>query len=141
MLKIYTTQACYSCDKAIAWAKEQGIPYEEIDLISAPLTKDDFMTLLSLTDNGVDDIISTRSNAYKELRNKLHHVHMDELLDLMVEYRTLLRRPLITDGHKLQVGYNVDDIRRFLPQKTRKISREMMIENIMQRDTDNEKIS
>ncbi|MDT4070104.1 ArsC/Spx/MgsR family protein, partial [Staphylococcus aureus] len=31
----------------------------------------------------------------------------------------LLRRPIILDNKRLQVGYNEDEIRRFLPRKVR----------------------
>ena len=33
----------------------------------------------------------------------------------------LLRRPIILDDKRLQVGYNEDEIRRFLPRSVRKL--------------------
>ena len=34
---------------------------------------------------------------------------------------SLLRRPIIMDDRRLQVGYNEDEIRRFLPRKVRRL--------------------
>ena len=37
----------------------------------------------------------------------------------MYKRQGLLRRPIILDDKRLQVGYNEDEIRRFLPRKVR----------------------
>ncbi len=39
---------------------------------------------------------------------------------------SLLRRPIIMDDRRLQVGYNEDEIRRFLPRKVRRLELEEM---------------
>jgi len=41
------------------------------------------------------------------------------LFKLIQENPGLLRRPIIMDEKRLQVGYNEDEIRRFLPRKVR----------------------
>ena len=41
------------------------------------------------------------------------------LYELIQEHPGLLRRPIILDEKRLQVGYNEDEIRRFLPRKVR----------------------
>ena len=47
---------------------------------------------------------------------------------------TILRRPLIIDNKRLQVGYNDDEIRKFLPRKMRKIQIEAATEHLYQFD-------
>ena len=47
---------------------------------------------------------------------------MSCLIDVIEKNRSLLRRPLIVDEKRLQVGYNEDDIRKFLPRSVRKIA-------------------
>lgn len=44
------------------------------------------------------------------------------LIEVIEKNRSLLRRPLIVDEKRLQVGYNEDDIRKFLPRSVRKIA-------------------
>ncbi len=38
----------------------------------------------------------------------------------LVEKPQLLKRPIIYDGRRLQIGYNEEDIRAFLPRSVRK---------------------
>ncbi|MGO2944583.1 MAG: ArsC/Spx/MgsR family protein, partial [Lacticaseibacillus paracasei] len=41
------------------------------------------------------------------------------LIKLVAKYPGLLRRPIMMDDKRLQVGYNEDEIRRFLPRSVR----------------------
>jgi len=44
---------------------------------------------------------------------------LKDLFHLIQKNPGLLRRPIILDAKRLQVGYNEDEIRRFLPRKVR----------------------
>lgn len=46
------------------------------------------------------------------------------MIDLVEKNPSLLRRPIIMDDRRLQVGYNEDEIRRFLPRKVRRLELE-----------------
>ena len=46
---------------------------------------------------------------------------MNDLFELIQNNPGLLRRPIILDDKRLQVGYNEDEIRRFLPRSVRKL--------------------
>ena len=46
---------------------------------------------------------------------------MNELIDLIEKNPSLLRRPIILDDRRMQVGYNEDEIRRFLPRSVRRL--------------------
>ena len=72
-----------------------------------------------MTENGTDEIISTRSKAFQELDINLETMPLQELFQLISDNPGLLRRPIILDEKRLQVGYNEDEIRRFLPRKVR----------------------
>ncbi|MCI1303954.1 MAG: transcriptional regulator Spx, partial [Lactobacillus sp.] len=85
------------------------------------LTKDEILQVLSLTENGTEDIISTRSRAFKNLHVNIDDLSIDQLLDLISKNPSLLRRPIILDDRRLQVGYNKDEIRRFLPRSVRRL--------------------
>jgi regulatory protein spx len=72
-----------------------------------------------MTEDGTDEIISTRSKAFQELDINLETMPLQELFQLISDNPGLLRRPIILDEKRLQVGYNEDEIRRFLPRKVR----------------------
>lgn len=119
MVNLYTSPSCTSCRKARAWLKEHDIPFKERNIFSEPLTKDEIKQILRMTEDGTEEIISTRSKVFQELGINLDDLTMDELLDLVEKNPGLLRRPIIMDDKRLQVGYNEDEIRRFLPSEVR----------------------
>ena len=66
MVIIYTTPSCASCRKAKAWLEEHQIEYVEKNIFAFPLTKEDIRLMLKNTENGFEDIISTRSKIFRE---------------------------------------------------------------------------
>lgn len=119
MVNLYTSPSCTSCRKARSWLKEHNIPFKERNIFSDPLSKDEIKQVLRMTEDGTEEIISTRSKVFQELNLNLDDLTMDELLDLIQKNPGLLRRPIIMDEKRLQVGYNEDEIRRFLPREVR----------------------
>lgn len=119
MVTIYTSPSCTSCRKARAWLKEHDIPYQERNIFAQPLNKDEIKNILRMTIHGTEDIISKRSKAYAQLTVNLDELPMNELYRLLEKQPSLLRRPIIIDEKRMQVGFNEDEIRRFLPRKVR----------------------
>jgi regulatory protein spx len=119
MVTLYTSPSCTSCRKARAWLREHNIPYQERNIFSEPLTMDEIKNILRMTENGTEEIISKRSKAYQDLHVNLDEVPMKTLYNLIQKNPGLLRRPIIIDEKRLQVGYNEDEIRRFLPRDVR----------------------
>ena len=119
MVTLYTSPSCTSCRKAKAWLNEHEIPFTERNIFSEPLTIEEVKEILRMTEDGTDEIISTRSKTFQELNLNLDTVSLQELFELISEHPGLLRRPIILDEKRLQVGYNEDEIRRFLPRKVR----------------------
>lgn len=121
MVDLYVSPSCTSCRKAKAWLEKHNIPYKERNIFSEPLTKRELLQILRMTENGTEEIISTRSRAFQQLKINLDDLSIDKLLDLLEKNPSLLRRPIIMDDRRLQVGYNEDEIRRFLPRKVRRL--------------------
>lgn len=119
MVKLYVTPSCTSCRKAKAWLEEHNIPYVERNIYTDPLKRDELKEILRLTENGTEDIISTRSKAYADLDVDISELSMEEFYNLIEKEPGLLRRPIILDDRRLQIGYNDDEIRRFLPREVR----------------------
>jgi len=46
---------------------------------------------------------------------------LSELTNLIIEHPSLLRRPIIIEDQKMQVGYNEDEIRVFTQKRLREI--------------------
>ncbi|HCM90360.1 MULTISPECIES: transcriptional regulator SpxA [Vagococcus] len=121
MLKLYTSPSCTSCRKARAWLQEHQIPFVERNIFSEPLIQDELKEILRMTEDGTEEIISTRSKVFQKLDVDLDELSLPELLKLVQENPGLLRRPIMVDDKRLQVGFNEDEIRRFLPREVRAI--------------------
>lgn len=121
MVDLYVSPSCTSCRKARAWLEKHNIPFKERNIFSESLTKKELLKILRMTENGTEEIISTRSRAFQQLKIDLDDLSIDQLLDLVEKNPSLLRRPIIMDDRRLQVGYNEDEIRRFLPRKVRRL--------------------
>ncbi|MCU9612437.1 transcriptional regulator SpxA [Caldibacillus lycopersici] len=119
MVTLYTAPSCTSCRKARAWLEEHEIPFKERNIFSEPLTMEEIKEIFRMTEDGTDEIISTRSKTFQKLDVNLELLPLQELFKLIQENPGLLRRPIIIDEKRLQVGYNEDEIRRFLPRKVR----------------------
>ncbi|WP_077617315.1 transcriptional regulator SpxA [Bacillus sinesaloumensis] len=119
MVTLYTSPSCTSCRKAKSWLEENQIPYQERNIISDTLSLEEIKEILRMTEDGTDEIISTRSKVFQKLNVNLETMPLQDLYKLIQENPGLLRRPIIIDEKRLQVGYNEDEIRRFLPRKVR----------------------
>ncbi|MEH7304083.1 transcriptional regulator SpxA [Neobacillus drentensis] len=119
MVTLYTTPSCGSCRKAKAWLEEHQIDYMERNILSQPLTVDEIKSILRMTEEGTSEIISTNSKAFKELNINIESLPLNELYKLIMEHPKMVRRPIIMDEKRLQVGYNEDEIRSFLPRRIR----------------------
>ncbi|MET3683374.1 regulatory protein spx [Alkalibacillus flavidus] len=119
MVTLFTSPSCTSCRKARAWLEEHEIPFEERNIFSDTLSKDEIKEILRMTEDGTDEIVSKRSKVFQTLDVGLDQMPLKDLIDLIQENPGLLRRPIIMDDKRLQVGYNEDEIRRFLPRNVR----------------------
>ena len=119
MVTLYTTPSCTSCRKARAWLEEYNIPYTERNIFSEPLSISEIKNILRMTEDGTEEIVSTRSKVFQELNISLDDLPLNELFALIQKHPGLLRRPIVIDEKRLQVGYNEDEIRRFLPREVR----------------------
>ncbi|WP_204552614.1 transcriptional regulator SpxA [Bacillus ectoiniformans] len=119
MVTLYTSPSCTSCRKAKAWLEEHEISYVERNIFSEPLSIEEIKEILRMTEDGTDEIISTRSKIFQKLNVDLETLPLQNLFELIQNNPGLLRRPIIMDEKRLQVGYNEDEIRRFLPRKVR----------------------
>jgi regulatory protein spx len=116
---LYTSPSCTSCRKARLWFEEHGIAYREQNIFSEPLTIDEIKSILRLTEDGTEEIVSKRSRVYQELTVDLDDLPLRDLFTLIQTHPGILRRPIMVDDKRLQVGFNEEEIRRFLPRQVR----------------------
>ncbi|MDR3330404.1 MAG: Spx/MgsR family RNA polymerase-binding regulatory protein [Mycoplasmataceae bacterium] len=130
MIKIYTSSGCLGCRQSIKFFKDHNLEYIEKDFTKIPLTRQELMDILTMTENGFDDILSIRSNEFKKHRSKLDDYVMEDIVKLIIEHPQILSRPLIVqylknEPYRLLIGYNSSDIEIFLNSDTTHMSKKV----------------
>ncbi|MDR3257591.1 MAG: Spx/MgsR family RNA polymerase-binding regulatory protein [Mycoplasmataceae bacterium] len=130
MIKIYTSSGCLGCRQSIKFFKEHNLAYEEKDFTKIPLTRQELKDILSLTEDGFDDILSIRSNEFKKHQSKLDDYMMEDIINLIIQHPQILSRPIIiqymkNEPYRLLIGYNSNDIEIFLNSDTARMSKKV----------------
>ncbi|MEN9820073.1 MAG: hypothetical protein RL379_851 [Bacillota bacterium] len=122
MVRIYTSPSCSSCRKVKKWFEMQEIPFEERNIFSATLNESELKEMLEKSENGTEDIISTRSKVIKEQNLDVENMSISQLVVFIRENPSVLKRPIMVDDRRIQVGYNEEEIRTFIPVSKRQSS-------------------
>jgi regulatory protein spx len=119
MIKLYISPSCSSCRKVKEWFTEKKIPFKVKNILSGELTDDDIKDILSKSLDGTDEIISKRSNIIKANGVDLDSMPFNDFVAFVKANPSCLKRPIIVDDSKIQVGYNSEEIRAFIPEANR----------------------
>ncbi len=102
-LMFYTYPSCTSCRKTKAFLQEQELQVSERHIFRDAPTVDELLQLLAISEEGVDSLLATRSQAFKQLDVDVEDLKLSELLKLMSENPKLLKRPILTDGSDCRI--------------------------------------
>ena len=125
MVKIYVSPSCSSCRKVKKWFDEQNIPYTEKNIFNGNLKEEELRAILEKTENGTEDIIATKSKIMKENKVNFDDMSISEMINFVRKNPSVLKRPIVIDDEhdRIQVGYNEDDIRLFIPKARRYLTK------------------
>lgn len=119
MIKIYYNSSNHSSQKAIKWFEAKGleVSIKKIKQIS----KEDLVYILFLSNNGFEDIYkrNVRIN-FKKHMEKMDKMDFNDTVDFILKHTELLKTPILIDKNKLMIGFNAEEIRKFIPQKRRR---------------------
>lgn len=121
MIMMYTQSGCRSCMTSRRWFNKHGIKFQEKNFSKHPPKLEELRKILALSDSGLDDIVSSRSQAYSKFGPELLDLPLNTALQILCDYPKLLRRPIIVSNTKLQIGFNEDEIRKFIPRSIRRL--------------------
>ncbi|MBM7704569.1 arsenate reductase family protein [Metabacillus iocasae] len=106
-LIFYSYPKCGTCRKAKKWLDDQGLTYEEIHIVENPPTREQIKSYYENSGLELKKFFNTSGQKYRELgvKDKMKTASEDELLDLLASDGMLLKRPLLTNGSKVTVGF------------------------------------
>ncbi len=110
-IEIYGINNCDSVKKAIKYLESKSIGYQFIDYRKNPISTEKLEKILSLV--GWEKLINRRSTTYRSLSEE-QKMNID--FDLLFNYPTLIKRPVLIFGKVILVGFNEDEYATLISQ-------------------------
>jgi arsenate reductase len=106
----YHYPKCSTCRDALKWLKAHGFETEGVDIFEQPPSKEELHELLQKSGLELGKFLNTSGEVYREmnLKEKLPHMSEDDILELLSMNGRLIKRPIMTDGERVTVGYKAD---------------------------------
>lgn len=110
----YWYPKCGTCRKAKQWLDENNIAYEAIHIVENPPSREKLEELYKKSKLDIKKFINTSGKKYRELqlKDKIKSLSDDEVLDLLATDGMLIKRPIITDGNKVTVGFKEEEFEK-----------------------------
>jgi regulatory protein spx len=105
---LYTKAGCTTCIKARQFLLSQGIHYTERDIFKHPFSEGELRSLVER--RPITEIFSFRSPSVKALGLAPEQLSEEEMIRYMLEEPRLIRRPLMTTGQALAVGFDEEQL-------------------------------
>ncbi|MFS0644492.1 arsenate reductase family protein [Siminovitchia sp. 179-K 8D1 HS] len=106
-LTMYAYPKCGTCRKAKKWMEEKQLEFEEIHIVDNPPSKEELKNLHEKSRLELRKFFNTSGKKYRELglKDKVKNASDEELLDWLASDGMLIKRPIVTDGNKVTVGF------------------------------------
>ncbi|MED4882467.1 MULTISPECIES: arsenate reductase family protein [Bacillus] len=110
----YWYPKCATCRKAKKWLEDHQIDFQEIHIVDNPPSKEELETLWRKSGLELKKFFNTSGRKYRELgvKDRLKTASEDELLELLASDGMLIKRPIVTDGTRVTVGFHEDEFEK-----------------------------
>ncbi len=107
----YGYPKCGTCRKAKKWLENNGIEFEDVNLVENPPTKEQLQQMIGNSGLDIKKFFNVSGMKYRELnlKDKLPGMTDDEKIDLLATDGMLMKRPIVTDGSKVTVGFKEEE--------------------------------
>jgi arsenate reductase len=107
---MYGYPKCGTCRSALKWLQAKGIEPETHDLFQQAPSVRELKELVERSGLPINKFFNTSGEVYKELKlkDKLPGMSDEEKLQLLSSNGRLIKRPIVTDGNKVTVGFKED---------------------------------
>lgn len=108
MLTVYGIKQCDTVRKTLKWLDQQGIEHQfhdfRTDGLQAGLLQEWLASEFS------DKLVNRRSTTWRQLSEEQRQSEGEALLELLLEYPTLIKRPVIVTDKVIAVGFNEQEL-------------------------------
>lgn len=106
MTTIYGIKNCDTMKKAFTFLDNKGIEYEFVDVKKEPLSREEIARFAYLV--GIDTLVNRKGTTWRKLEIGDKELSDDELIDLLQEHQTMIKRPVLEHDDSVMVGFDED---------------------------------
>lgn len=113
-LELYWLPHCSTCQKAAGFLENKGAGIRIFhNLKESPLARQEVEKLAEKV-GGAEALFSKRAVKYRERKLNERNLSEDEMLDLMTEDYTFIKRPVLVSGENAVAGFSEKNYGKFL---------------------------
>ncbi len=105
---IYSYDKCGTCRNALKWLKQSGVACEVVPIVDRPPTEAQLQEMIANSGKPLSKWFNTSGEVYRQLslKDKLPSMTPEEQIRLLASNGKLLKRPIVSDGQQVTVGFN-----------------------------------
>jgi len=108
MLTVYGIKQCDTVRKALKWLDQQDINHRFHDFRTDGLPADLLRSWMK--SDFSDKLVNRRSTTWRQLSDEQRESEGESLLDLLMQFPTLIKRPVFVKDHIVAIGFNPKDL-------------------------------
>lgn len=110
-LTFYGYPKCGTCRKAQKWLESHDLSIDYINITEQPPAKEDIADFHEKSGIPLKKFFNTSGRKYREfgLKDKMKAASKEEMLEWLSSDGMLLKRPIVTDGTKVTVGFREEN--------------------------------
>ncbi len=113
MTTVYGIKNCDSVKKALKWLENNGITFQFHDLRQDGIEQVDLKQWVDAV--GWEVLLNRRSTSWRQLdESDKTNIDANKAISLMLDNPTLIKRPVITQGKSLLVGFKENEYQQAL---------------------------
>ncbi|MDQ0416141.1 arsenate reductase [Croceifilum oryzae] len=104
---MYEYPKCGTCRNAVKYLQQHNVSFEDHHIVEAPPSVEQLRKMVDVSGLPIQKFFNTSGKKYRELglSQKLKEMTDDEKLALLASDGMLIKRPLVTDGKKVTIGF------------------------------------
>lgn len=108
MIKIYGLKNCDTVKKALKWFVEKGVEHQYHDLRKDGLERE--LLVSWMQELGIDILLNKRGTTWRKLPDdQKNNLGEKQVIDLLLEYPAMIKRPVFDFGDMRRVGFSAKD--------------------------------
>lgn len=106
-LIVYQYPKCSTCRNAMKWLEAKGHKLDSRHIVETPPTEIELSKMIDLSGLELKKFFNTNGEVYKQLglKDKLPELSREEQIALLASNGMLIKRPIVSDGKTVTVGF------------------------------------